>query len=279
VLAEPILTAEDVRVWEMWQRTALLHARTRSFARRVDGAKRIVDAALRVVDPAYVTGTRVGIGWSAGKDSTCLAHLVTVEMGARDVELFSEKDDLDYPGEEDYVRELAAAWGAKLRVVRPDISPAAWIAEHGREIELAGDIHSRRAGLSKACFYSVVERETAHYYVLILGLRAEESYGRRVSRKVRGPLYRVKSGQVRAQPLADWTGLDVLAYAASRGVELLHVYRCVAFMHASAPWMIRKSWWLPGEAAAQGATAWLRRYYPSLYRKAVEWMPLSATLG
>jgi 3'-phosphoadenosine 5'-phosphosulfate sulfotransferase (PAPS reductase)/FAD synthetase len=100
-----------------------------------------------------------------------------------------------------------------------------------------------------------------------LGLRSEESGIRRRVREMRGRCFRLASGQLRCLPVADWSGLDVFAYAHSRNIELLPVYRCVALMHAREPWLIRKSWWLPGSHAAQGGVVWLRRYYPSLYDK------------
>lgn len=253
-------------------RTAAIHASTRAFGRRLDEARRVADALLEKAPHACVA-------WSGGKDSTCLAHLVVVDRGARDVVLVSEKDDLDYPGEEDYVQRLACEWGADLRIVHPNVSPAEWFRSHAAELLPGDDIHARSAGLSKACFYSVVEAATGGFAGLMMGLRAAESSRRSAARKAHGKLYRVRSGQWRASPIGDWDGLDVLAYAESRGVELLHVYRCIGFMHANDPWNVRKSWWLPGKSAAYGQVAWLRRYYPSLHRKLMSWMPRASMFG
>lgn len=257
--AEPILSADDIACWSRWQTVFALQARSPEFRRRVDGAKRIADRELARSSSACVS-------WSAGKDSTALAHLVVVGMGAR-VTLLSEKDDLDYPGEEDYVRELAAAWNAPLEIVRPATSPAEWIAERSRRMCLGDDIHSRGAGLSKACFYGVMERANEAFDLVMMGLRAEESGRREGLIRRKGSAYGLKSGTRRAHPLAHWSGLDVLSYLHSVGVEPLHVYRCVAFLHAREPWKIRKSWWLPGVSAGHGQVAWLRRYYPSLYER------------
>lgn len=74
-------------------------------------------------------------------------------------------------------------------------------------------------------------------------------------------------------PLADWRGIDVYAYAVSRGIELLPMYRCVGLMHDEDPWNIRKSWWVPGSHARWGGIAWLRRYYPSLYARLCRMLP------
>jgi 3'-phosphoadenosine 5'-phosphosulfate sulfotransferase (PAPS reductase)/FAD synthetase len=135
------------------------------------------------------------------------------------------------------------------------------------------DIHGRSAGLSKACFYRVMEECNHGYDAVMLGLRSEESGIRRHLRVSRGRYYELVDGTRRVLPIADWTGIDVYAYAESNGIDLLPMYRCVAFAHRDEPWRLRKSWWLPGSGTAYGQTAWLRRYYPSLYRQMCAWMP------
>ena len=243
---------------------------------------------------------RVFVSYSGGKDSTAAAHLVCVAAGAAGaVELVSEKDDLDYPGEREYVEQLAAAWGARLKILTPTISPREWVqAEAAKEaLVCCDDIHSRAAGLSKACFYRLMEEDNAGRGLVMLGLRAEESnireavanraLGLRAKARREGRAHPASgltywhegAGQWRCLPVARWRGLDVYAYLLSRGVDPLHVYRCVAFMHADRPWMIRKSWWLPGGASGRyGQVAWLRRYYPSLYTQLRRWMAEAALL-
>lgn len=204
-----------------------------------------------------------------------MAYLIVAEMGAREVVLVSEKDDLDYPGEEGYVTALAAAWKASLRVVRPPVSLDAWVAEHAATMLPGDDIHSRSAALAKTFFYEVMEEAMQGHDAVMLGLRAEESGTRRALRSARGRVYalRGQQGRTRGLPIADWKGIDVYAYALSRGFELLPVYRCIGFAHATKPWLVRKSWWLPGSMAGVGQVAWLRRYYPSLYRRLCEVFP------
>jgi 3'-phosphoadenosine 5'-phosphosulfate sulfotransferase (PAPS reductase)/FAD synthetase len=207
-----------------------------------------------------------------------MTHLVCVECGAK-ADVFSEKDDLDYPGEEEYVRRLGEGWGLNLKIVKPDLSPAEFVRQHASEMVVADDIHGRSAKLSKTCFYGIVERANAGYDAVMLGLRTGESKERLRLRASRGRYFELASGQRRVLPIADWTGLDVFAYVVSREIELLPVYRCIGFMHAQEPWRLRKSWWLPGSSAAHGQVAWLRRYYPSLYRQMCDWMPGTSMLG
>lgn len=259
--AEPILSADDLDAWEVWRKAALIHASTRAFARRVQSAK---DAVSRWLDQCE----RPCVSWSGGKDSTCMTHLVCVEMGLRDrVTVLSEKDDLDYPGEEQYVRDTAAAWGLRLQIVRPPVSPWGWLLANRHALGAGSEMHARSSGLSKACFYGVMEAADRPFDGVALGLRSDESATRRRVRDTRGRVYRLASGQVRCLPVADWSGLDVFAYAHSRGVALLPVYHCIGMMHRDEPWMVRKSWWIPGSHAGSGGVQWLRRYYPSLYEK------------
>lgn len=266
---EPRLRAEDHRAWNAWMKVVWLHGRTLAFRRAVDSAQRVASLALESAE-------RPSLGLSGGKDSTCMAHLVGALAGRR-LTVYSEKDDLDYPGEEEYVLRYGEAWGLQLEILRPPVSPTAWIEARAARMSGGEDVHGRSAGLSKACFYGVVEAAEAKHDVSFLGLRAEESAGRRAHRARRGLLYEVKSrpGLRRCMPIGDWKGIDVYAYAEAHGIELLHVYRCIGFLeeHRRNPALIRKSWWLPGKQARHGQAAWLRRYYPSLFEKFRRWFP------
>lgn len=264
-MTEPRLTPEDRRIWDAWRRQALTHARTRRHLGRVESARREIERMAERRPDAYVA-------WSAGKDSTALVHLVRVECAVPG-RVMAVKDDLDFPGEEEYLRELADAWGVDLDILRPPFSLQAWLAEHAADIEADEDLHSRSAAFSKAAFYAVVRayRESMGAPGVYLGLRAEESRGRALNRYQRGRTYQKADGEVVCQPLADWTGIDVYAYLLSRGIDLLPMYRCVR-LH-ERPDRVRKSWWLPGASTRHGGMVWLRAYYPSLYRRLCELLP------
>jgi 3'-phosphoadenosine 5'-phosphosulfate sulfotransferase (PAPS reductase)/FAD synthetase len=271
---EPALTAADRKCWDMWMRTCATHARTRAHAGRVAAARRIVARAFEQT-PSWC------VMISGGKDSTAMAGIVAdVAPGTPAA---SEKDDMDYPGEEEYVSDLCARLGLPLTILRPPVSPREVIAREAATVGVDGDWHGRTAELSKLCFYEVVESHGALYDGVFLGLRSRESHGRRMNRAVHGVMYRKRptirhaEGQWVCAPLSDWHSIDVYAYALKRGLDLLPVYQCVAFMHRKDPGTIRKSWWLPnGRGVSHGDVAWLRRYYPSLYRQLVEWMPDAA---
>lgn len=262
-MTEPRLDQVDLDTWSRLMILAQYHAKTRQFSRAVGNARRIIERCLSA-------STAPVLMWSGGKDSTAMTHLVVSTMGIP-MPSVSEKDNLDYPGEVEYVTGLAESWGAELRIVSPDISPQQWITNNLASLQVSQDFHSRAAGMSKACFYGVVEAASVGNDAILLGLRADESDARTANRASHGTMYRKRNGKLVCCPLSDWTGLDVFAYLESNGIAPFSVYRCVGFMHQREPWRIRKSWWLPGTQSQRGSISWLRRYYPSLYRKLTEW--------
>lgn len=270
-MIEPVLTDEDRRIWRRWERASLGYARTRRFATRLDEAKRQIERMAKRAPDAY-------LAWSGGKDSTVMTHLIAVECGLT-ARAMAVKDDLDFPGEEDYVRQLASSWGVELDVVHPPFSLQQWIRDHAETLIADDDMHGRASAFSDAAFYSVVEtyRQEAGLPGVYLGLRAEESYGRRMNRRYRGPVYQKKDGEVVCQPVCDWSREDVYAYAFSRGIDLLHVYRCVRF--EDHPGDVRKSWWIPGSHGARGSAIWLRIFYPSLWDRLCEILPQARGLA
>jgi 3'-phosphoadenosine 5'-phosphosulfate sulfotransferase (PAPS reductase)/FAD synthetase len=271
---EPMLTEEDHHVWNMWQQTSLLHAHLRRFRRKLASAKQITEMAIEK------TAGNLAIMLSGGKDSVTMTHLARVGMGL-DLPCISEKDDMDYPGEREYLLKLAEAWKLNLEIVSPSISMKALITElfSKEKINHISDVHGRTSAFSKEYFYRLIEEVGSKYRGIMLGLRAEESRARKENRRYHGTVYVKKSGQIVCTPLADWSGKDVMAYMAVNEIAPLPVYKCCAFMHRDEPWQIRKSWWVPGVHGTDGGVAWLRRYYPSLYAELVKMCPAASMLA
>lgn len=262
-MTDPRLRADDLRLWDSWRLAAAAHSGTHAHHRAVDRARAAAGQALEGGD---VWACMV----SAGKDSTALGHLVASLDPT--VAWVSEKDDMDYPGEREYIERIAAMCGAALTIVEPEHSVWARFSELASTMSAWADIHSRASKFSMDSFYSVVEQATVGRSIF-LGLRAEESRGRAMNRGSRGLLYAKRSGQRVGQPIADWRALDVYAYAEHHGLELLPLYQCVALMHRDDPSRIRKSWWVGGAANASGHIRWLSYYWPSLYAKLLAVMP------
>lgn len=270
-MAEPILDDDDREAWADLQAQASAHARTRAFARAVDKAKATAERALIAHPNAAMTS-------SFGKDSCALVHLVCVEMGYR-LPVYCHRDDLDFPDARAFSEAFTARWGLDTRYLTAPFSVKQWLHDHAHELEPGEGLHSRSAAMAKGAFYEVVDAAMQSFDLVFIGLRAGESRARALNRHVRGDLYLKKhsrrhEGQWTCTPLGGWSGLDVYAYAASRGLEMLPLYRCIAFMHRAEPWRVRESWWIPeSNTSRYGGVAWLRRYYPSLYRQLAAWMP------
>jgi len=261
---EPRLTDKDRQIWKRWRRTCLRWARSDAHKRRVLRASQAIAEMHDRRPDAYVA-------WSGGKDSTALAHLV-VEACDLDVRLMSICDDLDFPGEAEYVRELADDWDTDLDVVRPDFSLQEWIDKHADQLDAGEDFHGPATDFADAAFYGVVEAYRKRHGTpgVYLGLRGDESDAR-AANAARGAIYQKRTGEVVCQPLRQWEGRDVYAYLFSRLIPIHPVYQCVR-LH-DHPKRVRKSWWIPGAHSRHGATVWLKTYWPSLYRRLCEILP------
>lgn len=259
--AEPVLTPQDVALWRRWSTMWREWARTASHARAVDRARRVLSEFLE-----HHAGV-AHLGWSAGKDSTALAVLAA-QLGAR-VPVLSVKDDLDFPGEVEYLTEVSSRFPMDLHIRRPGFSLQDWIRDHG--LDVASELHSRASAFSRAAFYDVIAAwcREQNSTGAILGIRAAESSAREAAAAARGQIYQRRDGEWVCLPLLWWRQDDVYAFLLGNRVEPLHVYRCIRF-HAERPERVRKSWWIGGTANRRGAAVWLRTYYPSLYRRLVE---------
>lgn len=253
--------------WDRWRDLYLGWSTTTVHQRRVQRARDLACEAL-------ASGLEARIGWSAGKDSTALAYLIRVELGA-DVGAFSVKDDLDYPGEEEYVRALASAWELRLAVVHPPVSLMDWLTEWAAAGgDVTEDLHSHAAELSRLYFYRLLDlyREQESYDMALLGLRQKESWGRRMATARFGPVRcRASDGLTVACPLSYWSARDVYAYLVSHGIEPHACYTRLA--PGESPEGIRKSWWLSGKSTRYGGAMRIRRLWPELWELAKERFP------
>lgn len=273
-VSEPILTEDDEARWASWMRACLEHSRTHAHKRRVDRGLATVREALATCDPWCVM-------FSGGKDSRVLVQLVCVDAGYRG-RVISHKDDLDFPESEPYVRRVGEELGLDLAVVRPPVSPAEWMRDNAAKGGMTVDLHSRQSEIARAAWWDTIDNETAAFAGYFDGLAAHESKARRINRMYRGNLYeknhRVRGKIMVAHPLHDWTPHDIYGYCAARGIELLPLYKCIGLMDSVEPWQLREEWWAPSERQAE-RVAWLRRYYPSLYRQLCAWMPDARMYG
>lgn len=242
--------------WDEYMEEVRVYSTLPLFQKKVEQSKKVIAEFLNIVEKPYVA-------WSGGKDSTALVLMVR-EFG--NIPAMSEKDDLDYPGEEEYIKEIAERFDIDLHIIKPEVSLFEWMLEN--EESVVEEIHARSAELSKKYFYALIDRfvEEGGYDSTFLGLRAYESTGRLMNFKTRGFYYQKKNGIWICNPLSLWKTIDVYAYLYIKGVEPLYVYKY-------DPENTRKSWFLPGENARNGAAFVLKERFPELYYKLVKKFP------
>lgn len=256
---DAIPTRPDFGTRYPWRDVAL-HSRSRELARRV-----------RVALDVLREAAALDVGWwvaLSGKDSRAVALLV--QEAGLDWPALSVGDDGAMPGEEASVERAAQDAGRALTWIRPSGSVLGWLREHGA---LTGDLTSRASPLASWAFFEPLDWHRAQSrppYGIVWGLRSEESRGRRLNRATNGTLYQTRSEGWRCSPIADWSALDVHAYLSLRGHALHPVYLCID--PGMDPLGIRTDWWFSSGWTANGPIyfGWLRRWWPALWRTAVE---------
>lgn len=238
---------------EYWRDLYLLHSESKTYKKRLSES---IDFVNRFLD----LGVKSYVGWSCGKDSTVLAHLVNYLYP--NYPIVSEKDDLDFPDEIEYLQSVSNKFGFNSCVISPDVKLWDILVNH----DFNEDIHSKGTSFSDDYFYGLLRKhQSEHEYKgVFLGLRASESKGRLINAKVnRYIYYNQEWRQIVCQPLMNWSAQDVFAYLFANDVPILSVYFKTAF-HDS-PEQIRKSWILPSHQASLGQAQWIKHYYPEIF--------------
>jgi len=231
----------------------MLNAELDSYLRNVERSIEYIHKAFEITSDWYVA-------WSGGKDSTALAHLVTRLYP--ETEIWSEKDDCDFPGEYEYVKMVGEKYNFNLKITFCD---SLWQAIQDQKIDICEDLHSRGTAFSDQFFYSEVAKQEARHDGCFLGLRDQESRGRRLNTYMRSAIYQKKNGKYICNAIHHWSAVDVFSYLVSHEIPILDVYFKTKFM--GHPTKIRKSWMLPSHQASQGYCSWLRYYYPEMFEQ------------
>lgn len=206
--------------WEMWLDTWQEHARTEKFARRLDLAVKEVQAHDRQVAGMFA-------GCSGGKDSCAVAGILSYAGLLDKVPLVYCHTELDTPGSSETVEALADVLNADLDVVESPLDIWDWLRAAKFAQGNLIDFMNYKLFLHR---FSSVNLSVAHMYEtgasgVFLGLRTEESHGRRMNRAIRGKLYRGLDGTWKSQPIVDWEARDVFALAVSMRLPVHPYYR------------------------------------------------------
>lgn len=255
--------------WETWVKAWTVHAQTSLYRRRVESAIGTVRSLL--------LGTKYFCGLSGGKDGVATAGLLKL-AGRGDIPLVHVYTPLNVPGMEDTAKNAAQVLGMKLTTIEPDLADDFWKW-----------LKSLPAPITSRANYSILGDKIAVGNMLVAytyehkfdgsinGMRAEESKGRRINRKVRGRAYRLKvDGKEMVQPIVDWQARDVFAFCLEHGLPICDHYRLAYERFGLSPESPNSRVdcvIVPDEIACNGTYAMTRQLYPELWRQLVAARP------
>lgn len=236
----------------------LVYARSATFKKRLDRAKQAIEEAGAI--------GKIGISYSSGKDSTCIAHLIREFYPDAPIAFYDSGYDTEYDETYTLVEQIGA-------VTYPsEISLVDLCKDYG----YWG--HEPRVRLAKVDFFAFLVDNPAIRFsrdhnieVMGLGLRGGENYGRLMSYLKRGELYPIDSHVAQNSPLThhlcplgSWKDDDVWAYIASNDLPYNPIYDGYAQINAPRrDW--RVSMLLGSTYATYGRYAYLRKLAPQKF--------------
>lgn len=179
------------------RRQHLVYAKLSTYARRKELARAILERGLALTQHPYVA-------CSFGKDSAVLLHMALQLNPTIDVRFLRWAYETEYLGDYDTV---IAAWRDRY----PQLNLTTLELHRTSLEQRVGGRFDQLAALTPADG-------------VLIGLRAEESRGRRMTLRVHGDVYQTASGMVRICPLAWWTTQDVASYCLEHDLPLLNTY-------------------------------------------------------
>lgn len=197
---------------------------------------------------------RCYVSFSAGKDSSVLAHAASIAMPGVPILMVDPGCPTHWSEDERKAwKEYAAEAGWNI-IMFP------WDKWSDDDVRAARTARQHAFAAHRSMFSDLEQWASAHGRDHCLqGLRAEESRGRRVSLITHGDIYRKRDGSmVRVAPLARWTWMDIWAYIIDHDLPWLRIYDCLG--------PEARNGWIGRNGLEHGRMVYLRKYYPEAYR-------------
>lgn len=176
--------------------TAMLYSQLPRFKNLVAKTEQFIKDSLLEVSNPYVA-------CSFGKDSSVMLHLV-IKYYPNIVVKFLTPSECRLLDDYDLVIKV---WSDTYGINLHEIQYKGWL-ETG---------NMSKAGVKN----NITMDEHDSYFV---GIRAEESKGRRITLRYHGVFYKMKNGAVRISPMAWWSTKDVAAYMYIKKLPILSKY-------------------------------------------------------
>jgi phosphoadenylylsulfate reductase (thioredoxin) (EC 1.8.4.8) len=180
-----------------------------SLSEKVTAGRAALEGLLTRAEPG-----RVAVAWTGGKDSTVALALwreVLESRGLGPLRALNLDTGLKFPEIIAFRDRLAGEWGLELTIVRPEVDLSSYPVARDK-VACCRDL--KIAPLSRAL------RE-ADIAVLITGLREDEHAARAGLPFLEE---RADPPHLRANPLADWTEMDIWAHILERGLPYCDLY-------------------------------------------------------
>lgn len=175
-------------------KTATLYAQTSSYKKLLQRTKYFIKESLLKVKKPY-------LACSFGKDSSVMLHLVLQQEPDIEVVFVSRLET----NLVDNYEEIIEKWNLKnLKIVN----------FNGRTFDY----------INKSVIKTSMKSIQDNYDSFFVGLRAEESVGRRISLKKHGMFYENKQNLIRISPLAFWSEREVSVYSLTNDLPILSTY-------------------------------------------------------